>query len=162
MSKSPAGDAKVELLEGLKGIGRVTALTLLSAVLELGKLTESRCCGLVGVAPLACDSGKQSGLDACGEAEQMRERVQSMATLVARDAMRLSEHFYQQLSARVCQEGRSASACANCSRLRMPWSASTCARFPSLLSVEQRNVTRCCCFSVAPAGGGVAGGLAEV
>ncbi|MBS2033323.1 MAG: IS110 family transposase [Deltaproteobacteria bacterium] len=61
VQKSPAWNAKVELLESLDGIGRVTALSLLSSVPELGTLNRKQIAKLVGVAPLARDSGTQRG-----------------------------------------------------------------------------------------------------
>ena len=49
--------AQRELLDSVKGIGPVTILTLTSALPELGRLTRRKIAKLVGVAPLANDSG---------------------------------------------------------------------------------------------------------
>jgi transposase len=57
----PAWNAKVELLEAIKGIGTVTAATLLSAIPELGTLNRKQVAKLAGLAPLCCDSGRQTG-----------------------------------------------------------------------------------------------------
>jgi transposase len=57
----PSWNAKVELLQAIDGVGRLTALTLLSAVPELGTLNRKQIAKLVGVAPLARDSGTMSG-----------------------------------------------------------------------------------------------------
>ncbi|MFO0659165.1 MAG: IS110 family transposase [Polyangiaceae bacterium] len=100
VSKSPAWDAKVELLEGLKGIGRVTALTLLSAVPELGKLDRKQVAKLVGVAPLACDSGKQSGARRVWGGRADARASLYMATLVATRCNETIRAFYQQLLGR--------------------------------------------------------------
>lgn len=53
--------AQRKLLEGVKGVGAVTTLTLLGALPELGKLGRKAISKLVGVAPLANDSGKRQG-----------------------------------------------------------------------------------------------------
>src|ERR1700704_6187873 len=46
-----------KLLSSAKGIGPVTANTLAAALPELGQLDRRAIASLVGVAPLACDSG---------------------------------------------------------------------------------------------------------
>lgn len=51
----------LEWLDTVKGIGPVTASTLLALLPELGQLSGRAISALVGVAPLARDSGKQSG-----------------------------------------------------------------------------------------------------
>lgn len=53
--------AKYELLESVPGIGRVTIMTLLSRLPELGALDRKPVSALVGVAPFADDSGKRRG-----------------------------------------------------------------------------------------------------
>jgi transposase len=52
---------KVELLESVPGIARVTALTLLSSLPELGTLSRREISALAGVAPFNRDSGRWSG-----------------------------------------------------------------------------------------------------
>ncbi len=54
--------AQRKLLDSVKGIGPITTLTLLSALPELGKLGRKSIAKLVGVAPLADDSGKRRGV----------------------------------------------------------------------------------------------------
>ena len=49
------------LLDSVKGIGPVTILTMTAALPELGHLDRRQISKLVGVAPLADDSGKRSG-----------------------------------------------------------------------------------------------------
>ena len=49
------------LLDTVKGVGPVTILTLTSALPELGQLGRRQIAKLVGVAPLADDSGKRKG-----------------------------------------------------------------------------------------------------
>ncbi len=50
-----------DLLQGAKGVGQVTTGALLSGLPELGQLDRRAICKLVGVAPLASDSGKHRG-----------------------------------------------------------------------------------------------------
>lgn len=54
--------AQRKLLDSVKGVGAITTLTLLSALPELGTLGRKQIAKLVGVAPLADDSGKRRGV----------------------------------------------------------------------------------------------------
>ena len=58
---SDAWRAKDDVLKGIPGIGAVTSLTLLSKCPEHGALNRREIAALVGVAPLANDSGKHRG-----------------------------------------------------------------------------------------------------
>jgi transposase len=58
---SSAWRVKEDLLRGVPGIGPVTTLTLLLKCPELGQLGRRQIAALVGVAPLANDSGKHRG-----------------------------------------------------------------------------------------------------
>jgi transposase len=53
--------AQRKLLDSVKGVGAVTTLTLLSALPELGTLARKPIAKLVGIAPLADESGKRKG-----------------------------------------------------------------------------------------------------
>lgn len=99
VSRCPAWDAKVELLRELDGIGRVTALTLLSAVPELGTLDRRQIAKLVGVAPLAQDSGKRSGRRGIWGGRADARTVLYMATLVATRCNETIRTFYARLLA---------------------------------------------------------------
>ncbi len=61
MRASEAWRAKDDLLQGIPGIGAVTSLTMLAKCPELGSLNRREIAALVGVAPLANDSGKHRG-----------------------------------------------------------------------------------------------------
>ena len=52
---------KDDLLRGIPGVGAVTSLTMLAKCPELGQLNRRQIAALVGVAPLARDSGKHRG-----------------------------------------------------------------------------------------------------
>jgi transposase len=58
---SPAWRAKDDLLRGIPGIGPVASRTLLAGVPELGRLTNKQAAALVGLAPMADDSGQHRG-----------------------------------------------------------------------------------------------------
>jgi transposase len=58
---SDAWRAKDDLLQGIPGVGAVTTLTLLAKCPELGTMNRRQIAALVGVAPLANDSGQHRG-----------------------------------------------------------------------------------------------------
>jgi transposase len=58
---SPAWRATDDLLCSVPGVGPVVATTLVAALSELGRLDRKRIAALVGVAPLARDSGRSRG-----------------------------------------------------------------------------------------------------
>jgi transposase len=61
LRKSEIWRAKEDLLESIPGVGQVTCMTLLAKCPELGRLDRREIAALVGVAPLANDSGKHRG-----------------------------------------------------------------------------------------------------
>jgi transposase len=61
IERSPIWRAKEDLLRGIPGVGRITVVTLLSELPELGQLSGKQIAALVGVAPLNRDSGKMRG-----------------------------------------------------------------------------------------------------
>jgi transposase len=58
---SPLWRAEADLLRSAKGVGPVLAATLIADLPELGTLDRHQIAALVGVAPLARDSGKRRG-----------------------------------------------------------------------------------------------------
>jgi transposase len=58
---SPAWREKDDLLRSIPGIGPVVSRTLLAALPELGRLDRRRIAALVGLAPMADDSGESRG-----------------------------------------------------------------------------------------------------
>jgi transposase len=61
LRNSPLWREKEDLLRSVKGIGPVTATTLLAELPELGQLNRKQIAALVGVAPFNCDSGNMHG-----------------------------------------------------------------------------------------------------
>jgi transposase len=63
--ESPVWRAQEDLLRSVPGVGPQTARMLIAALPELGRLTRREIAALVGVAPLACDSGTLRGQRHC-------------------------------------------------------------------------------------------------
>lgn len=61
LRKSDVWRTKDDLLRGIPGVGPVTTLTMLARCPELGQLNRREIAALIGVAPLAKDSGKHRG-----------------------------------------------------------------------------------------------------
>jgi transposase len=61
LRSSPLWRAEADLLRSVKGVGPVLAATLIADLPELGTLSRQQIAALVGVAPLARDSGKHRG-----------------------------------------------------------------------------------------------------
>lgn len=72
-----------KLLDSVKGVGPVTILTLTSALPELGHLQRRQIAKLVGVAPLADDSGQRKGTRRIWGGRSEVRAVVYMATLAA-------------------------------------------------------------------------------
>lgn len=62
IAASPVWRAKDDLLQSAPGIGPIVSRTLLSDLPELGTLSGKRIAALVGVAPMARDSGRHRGV----------------------------------------------------------------------------------------------------
>ena len=80
---SPVWRAKDNLLRSVKGVGPVLSATLLTGLPELGRLDRKRIAALVGVAPLAHDSGTWRGKRTCWGGRASVRAALYMATLVA-------------------------------------------------------------------------------
>ncbi len=88
---------QVELLESMKGVGKITAVTLLVKLPELGRVSHKKIAKLVGVAPMSEESGKKKGRR---EIKGGRGEVRSalyMATLVAIRFNPVIREYYERL-----------------------------------------------------------------
>jgi transposase len=74
---------KDDLLQSVPGVGRVVSLTLLAELPELGRLSHKEIAALVGVAPLARDSGTLRGKRLVYGGRAPVRAVLYMAALVA-------------------------------------------------------------------------------
>jgi transposase len=91
---------KQDLLLSMKGVGKVTAQTLLIDLPELGKLSNKQIASLVGVAPMNQDSGKKRGYARIQHGRHGVRRTLYMAALVAARFNPQLKIFYERLVAR--------------------------------------------------------------
>jgi transposase len=89
-----------KLLDSVKGVGDVTISTLTALLGELGHLPRRQIAKLVGVAPLACDSGKRHGVRSVWGGRTEVRRVLYMATLSAMTHNRVIREFHERLIAK--------------------------------------------------------------
>jgi transposase len=88
-----------ERLRQVKGIGKVTASTLLAELPELGQLTRNEAGALAGVAPFNRDSGTHRGRRTIRGGRIKVRRVLYMAATVAARFNPILKSFYQRLVA---------------------------------------------------------------
>ena len=98
--QSPLWQEAEDLLRSVPGVGPVLARTLLGDLPELGRLSRREIAKLVGVAPLARDSGTWRGRRITWGGRAHVRRVLYMAALVATRRNPVLAAFYQQLVAR--------------------------------------------------------------
>lgn len=91
--------AMAQLLQGVTGVGRVAAATLIAELPELGKLNRRQICALVGVAPYAQDSGARQGRRKIAGGRFEVRRALYMAALSASRWNPLIREFYERLQA---------------------------------------------------------------
>lgn len=99
MSSCPAWDAVVDLLDEQPGIGRLSAITLMAVIPELGTLDRKKIAKLVGVAPLSRDSGQFRGRRTIFGGRAAARSCLYMATLVATKHNQTIRAFYGRLVA---------------------------------------------------------------
>lgn len=97
--QSPVWRAQEELLRTVPGVGPQTARLLIAALPELGRLTRREVAALVGVAPLACDSGTLRGQRHCWGGRSHVRAVLYMATLTGTRWNPVIRRFYRRLLA---------------------------------------------------------------
>jgi transposase len=96
---SPLWRVQDQLLQSVPGVGPTLASTLLGLVPELGRLDRRQIAALVGVAPLARDSGTLRGRRTCWGGRAPVRTVLYMAALVAARHNPILKVFYQKLRA---------------------------------------------------------------
>lgn len=97
VEESPIWQAKRDLLSEVKGVGDVTALTLIGALPELGRLDRKQIAALVGVAPFNRDSGTLRGKRTVWGGRAVVRQVLYMATLSAVRFNPILKAFYTRL-----------------------------------------------------------------
>jgi len=96
---SPAWKEKADLLTSVPGVGRVTAITLLTQLPELGTLGRKQIAALVGVAPFNRDSGTLRGRRAIYGGRASVRAVLYMSALTAARFNPTIRAFYARLRA---------------------------------------------------------------
>ncbi|MFZ5512285.1 MAG: IS110 family transposase [Pseudomonadota bacterium] len=97
LRKSEAWRAKDDLLRGIPGVGFALCTTVLAKLPELGSLSRKAIAKLVGVAPLADDSGKKRGRRAIWGGRGEVRAVLYMATVSALRCNPVIKAFAQRL-----------------------------------------------------------------
>lgn len=97
---SPLWREKENLLRGVPGVGRVLSRTLLAELPELGRLSHKQIAALVGVAPLARDSGTLRGRRMIWGGRAPVRTALFMASLAAVRSNPLIRAFYERLRER--------------------------------------------------------------
>lgn len=85
------------LLQSVPGVGPITAYTLLAFLPELGTLSRQQIAALVGVAPMAAESGQWRGRRRIRGGRAVVRRALYMAALTASRMHPLLHPYYQQL-----------------------------------------------------------------
>jgi transposase len=88
---------KIELLESVPGIARVTSVNLLATLPELGELNRHEIAALAGVAPFNRDSGRWSGQRSIYGGRAAARSALYMAALVGSRHNPVLRVFYQRL-----------------------------------------------------------------
>jgi transposase len=96
---SPAWKEKDDLLRGVPGIGPVVSRTLLAGLPELGTLTNKQAAALVGLAPMADDSGGRRGTRRVVGGRGLVRAVLYMAAQAARRHNPILKVFADRLAA---------------------------------------------------------------
>lgn len=99
ITRSPVWRAQDALLRSVPGIGPQTARLLLAELPELGTLSRRKIAALVGVAPLACESGRWRGLRRCWGGRAHVRAMLYMATVTAVRCNPVLRAFYTRLRA---------------------------------------------------------------
>lgn len=98
IAADPALQRRFDIVTSIPGIGQVTGMTLVACLTELGALSAKAITMLVGLAPVASDSGATSGYR---EIRAGREHVRSPLYLAALSAARYNpgmKTFYKRLT----------------------------------------------------------------
>lgn len=110
------------VMEATSGIGPVASATLIADLPELGRLNRRQIAALVGVAPVARDSGRLRGRRRIQGGRVKVRRALYMATIVAtRHNPVIRAHYQRVVDAGKEKKSPSSPACASCSPSSTPW-----------------------------------------
>ena len=100
IGRAPSLARGFALLTSMPGVGLILAATLLAELPELGRLDRRKIASLVGVAPIARDSGLKRGQRVVAEGRGAVRRVLYMAALSASRSGSRFAAFYRRLVAK--------------------------------------------------------------
>lgn len=134
IAKDDQATEDVELLVSTRGVGWVTAATLVALLPELGTLSRRQIAALVGIAPMNHDSGDRRGRRRTGGGRRNVRRALYMAALVGvRHNPHLKAHYAQ-----LCARGKPAKvAIVACMRKLLVHLNSKMAARPTKAVVQQ-------------------------
>lgn len=92
--------AKKQVLKTIKGIGDIVANELLALLPELGSLSRRQIASLVGLAPIAKDSGKMKGYRRTGYGRSGVKPMLFLAAMAARNSKSNLRQYYEELISR--------------------------------------------------------------
>lgn len=98
ISQDPVLKQTYEILISMPGVGRVSALTILGGLGEIGCLTKKEVAALVGVAPLTKESGLKRGRGHIMYGRANVRKVLYMSALVACQHNQPMKEFYRRLT----------------------------------------------------------------
>lgn len=97
ITKTPIWREKEKLYQSAKGIGSITAMTLVVLMPELGRLTGREISSLAGVAPFNRDSGKMRGKRMIKGGRAPVRKALYMAAMSAKQHNKTIKPFYERL-----------------------------------------------------------------
>ncbi len=98
IKQTPDMQRRCARLQSLPGLGAITAATLIAEMPELGSLGRKQTAALIGVAPLACESGKWRGRRRCqGGRKTLRDTLYMAALSAATRTNSPLAAFYRRL-----------------------------------------------------------------
>jgi transposase len=100
LKQAPDWDGRVALLDTVPGIARLSAVSLLSALPELGSLGRKPIAKLAGLAPLSCDSGYKRGQRHIYGGRSEVRSILYMAALVAKRCSPVLRDYHANLLAK--------------------------------------------------------------
>lgn len=100
VSQQPRWTEPLALLRSVPSVGKIVACTLLAYVPELGHLSRQQVAALVGVAPMAAESGRWRGQRRIRGGRAPARHVLYMAAVTAARCHPVLAPYYQQLRAR--------------------------------------------------------------
>jgi transposase len=89
---------KIDIAESVPGVGRATAVVLISGLPELGQIESRQISALVGVAPYTCESGTYKGLSRTSAGRQQVRQALFMAALTASTHNKTLKVFFTRLT----------------------------------------------------------------